>query len=87
MHTLHHRSALVAVLIFLSCLLSRSARLTRTWAEALDAWLDRRHAAHIALEQLSVMDERELHDIGLTRSDIEWVARQPARTREPDCNN
>jgi uncharacterized protein YjiS (DUF1127 family) len=43
-------------------------------AKSLDAWLERRRIAAAALRDLAAMSERELLDIGLTRSDVHRVA-------------
>jgi uncharacterized protein YjiS (DUF1127 family) len=83
MYALGRRSLLVAALFWLSLALSLSARRTHTWAKKLGVRLERHRAARVALEQLSAMSERELQDIGLSRSDIERVASQPLEPRNP----
>ena len=44
-------------------------------AQRLDAWLEARRLAADARRDLSEMSDRELLDIGLTRADIEGVAK------------
>ena len=43
-----------------------------------------RRVERAAIIQLNAMSDRELHDVGLTRSQIEWaVRREPDRPRIP----
>ena len=42
----------------------------------LKAWIEWRREARMALDALHRMSDRELHDMGLARGDIERVARQ-----------
>jgi uncharacterized protein YjiS (DUF1127 family) len=44
-------------------------------AERLDTWLETRRRGKAARRELSAFSDRELRDIGLTRNDIETVAR------------
>lgn len=44
-------------------------------ARRLDAWLEDRRLRVAARVQLGAMSERELRDIGLTRADLDSVAR------------
>src|SRR5262245_34536616 len=44
-------------------------------ARRLDAWLETRRLGGVARLQLGAMSERELRDIGLTRADVDSVAR------------
>jgi uncharacterized protein YjiS (DUF1127 family) len=46
----------------------------RAAAKWLDAWLEKRRVAAVALRDLGTMSERELLDIGLTRVDVHRVA-------------
>ena len=43
-------------------------------ARSLDAWLVMRQRAAAARRDLRAMSDRELRDIGLTRSDVDYVA-------------
>lgn len=81
MHAYTPRSPLVAALLYSSRVLSASARRMRMLAHALSNWLEHRRAARVALKELSAMSDRELHDVGLSRAEIEWVARQPLQPR------
>jgi uncharacterized protein YjiS (DUF1127 family) len=76
MYASTHRSLTVVALLALSHVLRASARRTRSWAKALGARYERRLARRVGLQQLSAMTDRELQDIGLSRSDIERVAAQ-----------
>ena len=60
-------------------LLFMSARALDAAARSLDAWLAMRQRAAAARRDLRAMTDRELRDIGLTRSDIEYVANGGAR--------
>ena len=51
-----------------------SARGLVAAARSLDAWLAMRQRTADAGRDLRAMTDRELRDIGLTRSDIEYVA-------------
>ena len=51
-----------------------SARGLIAVARSLDAWLVMRQRAAAAQRDLRAMSDHELRDIGLTRSDIEYVA-------------
>jgi uncharacterized protein YjiS (DUF1127 family) len=73
------RSFSVAALLSLAGLLSGAARRTRLLATALDAWAGRRGKGRMALKPSSAMSERELQDIGISRSDVEHVASDPLR--------
>ena len=44
-------------------------------ATRFDAWLRNRQEAARARRDLSAMSDRELHDIGITRVDVERIAR------------
>ena len=55
-------------------LLFLSARGLVAAARSLDAWLVMRQRAADARRDLGAMSDRELRDIGLTRSDVEYVA-------------
>ena len=55
-------------------LLFLSARGLVAAARSLDAWLAMRQRAADARRDLSAMSDHDLRDIGLTRSDIEYVA-------------
>ena len=44
-------------------------------ARRLDAWLEERRVRRAARVQLDAMSERELRDIGLSRADVDSVAR------------
>jgi len=64
-----------AVLYRLASYLYAVARSLRIAATRLDIWLEARRRAEAARRDLSQMTDGELRDIGLSRSDIEWVAR------------
>ena len=82
MSTYARRWTSVAALLYLSLILSSTARGVRTFANGLGAWLERRRAARVALQELSAMSARELQDIGITRSDIERTVSQPPESRD-----
>lgn len=50
------------------------ARHAGNLAKRLGRWLERRRVASIALRELAAMDERELHDIGVDRADLNRIA-------------
>jgi uncharacterized protein YjiS (DUF1127 family) len=54
--------------------LHAGARLLRSAAKQLGEWLERRRVAAAALHDFATMSERDLHDIGLSRSDVNRVA-------------
>lgn len=47
--------------------------------QRLFAWIGEQQRYRRTLNELSALSERELEDIGLTRGDIEHVARRSAR--------
>jgi len=51
-----------------------AARHFRAAANRLHAWLEKRRLANAALHDLGAMTERELLDIGITRTDVHRVA-------------
>jgi uncharacterized protein YjiS (DUF1127 family) len=55
----------------------------RAWAKSVGVRLEHRRNRRMAIQQLSAMSERELRDIGLSRSEIERVASQPFEKRNP----
>jgi len=67
-----YRSA--AALFWAAGVLRAAARGMRAAAKWLDAWLEKRRVAAVALRDLGTMSERELLDIGLTRVDVHRVA-------------
>lgn len=67
-----YRSA--AALFWAATALQAGARRVITLAKRLDAWLERRQIATAALHELASMSDRELHDIGLSRTDVNRVA-------------
>jgi uncharacterized protein YjiS (DUF1127 family) len=75
METHTRRSISVAVLLQLSFVLTAAGRRARALAKMLAAWIARRRAAREGLAALSAMSDRDLRDIGVTRSDIERLAR------------
>jgi uncharacterized protein YjiS (DUF1127 family) len=44
-------------------------------------WLQARRSYHNSVAELSAMSDRDLADIGISRSDIQAVARQAARAK------
>ncbi len=72
MNQSQYRSA--AALLRVAAIMQGGARRARTLAKWLDAWLERRRVAADALVDLSTMSERDLLDIGLTRTDVHRVA-------------
>lgn len=76
MHATTYRSA--EILFRAASAMQLAAQSLRALAERLEAWLDNRRAARRALREFSSMSDRELKDIGLTRSDTERVALSPA---------
>lgn len=67
-----YRSA--AALFRVAVAMQAVARSLCASAKSLDAWLERRRVAAVALRDLGRMSERELLDIGLTRGDVHRVA-------------
>jgi len=51
-----------------------ASRRVRAAAKWLDAWLERREVAAAALHDFGKMSDRDLKDIGLTRTDVHRVA-------------
>ena len=68
------RNRFAAPLFQLAAVLHVAARGVRAMATRLNAWLERRRAAHTALLLLNTMSDRELRDIGLTRHDVQNAA-------------
>jgi uncharacterized protein YjiS (DUF1127 family) len=75
MTTHSQRSFSVAALLQVSFVLSAAGRRARVLAKILETWLARRRREREGLAALSAMSDRELRDIGITRSDIERMAR------------
>lgn len=72
MHQTQYRSA--AALLWVGRLMQAGARRMSVVAKWLDEWLERRRLAANALVDFSTMSERDLLDIGLTRTDVQRVA-------------
>lgn len=76
-----HYAAAAALLRISGALHSTALRL-RVAARALDRWLEHRRVANQALDDLAAMSDRDLRDIGLSRSDVPfaaWRAADPMR--------
>ena len=92
MHATRYRSA--ASLLWVANAMQFAARRASAAAKRLDAWLERRRLASVALRELGTMGERELHDIGIDRADVnrvawgastrDWERRDPESDRKPD---
>ena len=54
---------------FLRWLAQRPAALARHWSDAYSAWRNRR----AAIRELQGLDNRMLRDMGIARSEIEWL--------------
>ena len=67
-----YRSA--ATLFWAADVMRAGARRVLAVAKRLDAWLERRRVAALALDDFGKMSERDLLDIGLTRVDAHRVA-------------
>ena len=65
-----------AAAVWASGLVDRVERRLRAAMVALDARLERRARYAVAIRQLRLLSDRELHDIGIGRSDIPRVARE-----------
>lgn len=76
MNAYTNRGLWIALLLYVALVFSSGARGLRSSARLLGRWLERRRAARVALRELSSMSDRELRDIGIARSDIEYVAAQ-----------
>ena len=63
-----------AALLWVAGIMQIGARRVRAVANWLDGWLERRRLAANALVDFSTMTERDLLDIGLTRTDVRRVA-------------
>lgn len=59
---------------------SLSDRVRHTLAK-IGNWLQARRSYHNSISELSAMSDRDLADIGISRSDIQAVARQAARAK------
>lgn len=46
--------------------------------KSIVAWVDSWRRYRVAVSELSQLSDRELHDLGITRSEIHSVARQSA---------
>ena len=71
-HSITHPGAVL--LYAMGRFLHLSARGLIAAARSLDAWLVMRQRLADARRDLREMSDRELRDVGLTRSDIEYVA-------------
>jgi uncharacterized protein YjiS (DUF1127 family) len=68
------RNAFAMPLFQLATVLHLAAYGIHAVATRLNGWLERRRAARAALDMLNTMTDRELRDIGLTRSDVQNAA-------------
>jgi len=59
-----------------------AARAVLAWLRALNARRRQRSEAHAVYESLRVLDDRTLHDIGLTRSELGSVASEASGLAE-----
>jgi len=83
MYAYQTQSRLAATLFLVSAVMQAAARRLRTAANRLDAWLEKRRIAAAALHDFAGMSERELLDIGLSRTDVHrvaWGASDPLRS-------
>jgi uncharacterized protein YjiS (DUF1127 family) len=67
-----HRAA--AALFLVAASMRAGARHVRAAAKWVHHWLERRRIAEAAFRDFATMGERELHDIGLSRFDVQRVA-------------
>lgn len=82
MVTYQTRYRLAAALFLASTVMRAAAQKLCTAAHRLDAWLEGRRIAAAALQDFAGMSERELLDIGLSRTDVHrvaWGASDPLR--------
>jgi uncharacterized protein YjiS (DUF1127 family) len=68
-----HRSA--EALFWLASVLQAGTQGVYATAKRLDAWLDKRREHGASLRDLESMSAHELFDIGLTRNDVSFAAR------------
>ena len=62
---------------------ARLMRETQSVIARVGRWMDERRAARRAARELAMMSDRDLHDIGLIRTDIPHALRHPIIDR-PD---
>ena len=67
-----YRSA--AALLWVAAIMLAAARSVRVAAKQLDGWLEKRRVAAAAFHDFGTMSERDLRDIGLSRTDLHRVA-------------
>ena len=72
-----------AVMFQVAELMHVAARRMRSAAESLDAWLEKRRRAAIALDEFATMSDRALRDIGISRADVLRVAWGGDRSGDP----
>jgi uncharacterized protein YjiS (DUF1127 family) len=79
MNAYARRGLLVSVLLGLSFVLRSAGLRLRSFSNALAKRLERERAVRTALQHLHAMSDSELKDIGIGRSEIERVAREPSQ--------
>jgi uncharacterized protein YjiS (DUF1127 family) len=72
--TLETRYRSVSALLAPATFMQTAGRRLRGVAMGLHAWVERRRVAAAAFADFGTMGERELQDIGLTRSDLHRAA-------------
>ena len=75
MTTYQTRHFSAAALFGVAAVMQAAAGRVRAAAKWMDGWLERRRAAATAFDELGTMSEHELLDIGLSRADVNRVAR------------
>ena len=63
--------------------LHTAAERLRTAARSLHDWLEQRRRAAIAVDEFAAMSDRDLRDIGLSRTDVQRAAWGGGRSGDP----
>jgi uncharacterized protein YjiS (DUF1127 family) len=74
MSAYHNQYYSTSVMFQMADALHAAGRRLRVAAKALQAWLETRRRAAIALDEFATMSDRALQDIGLSRADVLRVA-------------